>query len=478
MTKQATFDYRPEEPEKKAEPAAQQEVEIIPPGAEPEKKPAAPGTEIAVRHTAQQIVAMFSNDKGLDPVIDEIRKQIEAETFDVTTEKGRDRIGSVARQIGSQKVKLEKAADTLTEDWRVKTKAVTSEKTRMAKEMDALRDKVLAPREEFQNRETDRVKAHEDAIAAIAGLPLWMDGNGIAFLPTAEQVQQRLEKLPALFQRDWQEFGDRATKEHERVQEAMNKLLAERKKHEEDQAELARLRAAEDERNRAWDAMYAEANTDNVAFTAAATAKKNAEDEAERLRVTREAEVQKEKDAAAERERVEKSRADKAESDRVAGHEAALKALDGMASFEKPPSSAAIQGRIDIIASESRVDRDWQEFTERAVETRVKVVKSLADLLTATVAAEEKTAAEAKKAVEEAATKKESDRIAAEQETERKATAAREADKAHRSKINNEALEGLLKVLAGDNLLTASAAAKAVVTAIAKGEIPHITVSY
>lgn len=55
---------------------------------------------------------------------------------------------------------------------------------------------------------------------------------------------------------------------------------------------------------------------------------------------------------------------------------------------------------------------------------------------------------------------------------EQTALAARAADKAHRARINGEALAALVTV--GLDEVTA----KSVVIAIARGEVPHISISY
>lgn len=69
------------------------------------------------------------------------------------------------------------------------------------------------------------------------------------------------------------------------------------------------------------------------------------------------------------------------------------------------------------------------------------------------------------------------DRIEAERKAEAEAAAKREADKKHRAKINNEAIDALVTVLAGDTYL-ARTAATAIIEAIAKGTVPHVKISY
>ena len=111
---------------------------------------------------------VFSAEKGLDPLIKQIRDRVNSEEYDVTTEAGRARMRSVARKIGSSKSQLEKMSKELTEDWRTKTKAVTLETSRMKTELDALRDEVKRPADEFKEKEDRRIKEHESRLVAMA----------------------------------------------------------------------------------------------------------------------------------------------------------------------------------------------------------------------------------------------------------------------------------------------------------------------
>lgn len=72
----------------------------------------------------------------------------------------------------------------------------------------------------------------------------------------------------------------------------------------------------------------------------------------------------------------------------------------------------------------------------------------------------------------EAAIEAERSRVAAAEEEDRAATAKREANKRHRAKVNNEALAALITAGLSD------AAGMAAITAIARGEVPHIKISY
>ena len=243
---QATFDYVPDEPE---ETPVEQVVEgddcsnpTVKTHLEEQEET---GTDLLVVEPDKgKIVKMFSEEDGLKPVIDEIKKKVEAEVFDVSTEKGRERMGSVARQIGSAKKFMEKTALELTEDWRSKTSAVNAEKKRMIEEMDTLRDKVLAPRKEYERIEAERVAGHEKALQDIEDLVSFEE------TPNSDILKQRIQKLSLFKNRDWQEFEARGIDAQERVKSRLETILEERVKYEEEQAELERLRKEKEERER------------------------------------------------------------------------------------------------------------------------------------------------------------------------------------------------------------------------------------
>lgn len=89
------------------------------------------------------------------------------------------------------------------------------------------------------------------------------------------------------------------------------------------------------------------------------------------------------------------------------------------------------------------------------------------------IAAESKAEAD-KIAAVEAAALADRQRLEAIAEAERKATEAREADKKHKAKINNEVLAALME----QGFQISEAQAKSIVIAVASGKIPHIKINY
>ena len=109
-------------------------------------------------------------------------------------------------------------------------------------------------------------------------------------------------------------------------------------------------------------------------------------------------------------------------------------------------------------------DRDWQEFADEAYQVREAARTSLEGEL---ALAEQREAAQREEIA--AAARRQA---AADAEKAQRETAAREANKAHRAKIHREALAPL--ILLGLSEETG----KAVIVAIAKGDVPHVRLEY
>lgn len=214
------------------------------------------------------------------------------------------------------------------------------------------------------------------------------------------------------------------------------------------------------------------------------------------------------------------------EKQRLADHEDAILKIVKSPEFDiSDPSAEDIQSRVEMIGTLFD-GREWEEFKARATmsykvakskliemrEVRKKRDQEKAELerlrrdeedrkrkeeieaakkqaaIEATKAAEEKAAKEkeeSEKQSKELAAKAEAEKQAAieaerakiekEKKAEADAIAKREADKAHRKKINNEALEDIIKV---GCISDAEERARAIVTAIAKGNIRNVKILY
>ena len=334
---------------------------------------------------------------GVNDILEKIAREVRSTQTDISTKAGRDAVASLAYKVSRSKTALDKMGKELGETHYKAWKAISSERTRIESELDALRDEVRKPLTDWENAEKNRVAAHEEAIGAIA--------QYLALAPTATPTELRgfLTDLGTLVQRDWQEFAARAAGAADDVCSALNKALAEAERREAEAAELARLRAEQVVREQ-------KERDDRIAAEAA-----------ERARVEAEAKAKRDADEAAARAEAERQRVEKEKADAVARAEKA---------------------EADRIAAAAKAVQDAKDAAEAAERRQAAAIE-----------------AERKRIADEAA------KVAAE-------TAKREANKAHLAKINNAVLAALIAAGASEEV------GKAIVGAIARGDVPHTKISY
>lgn len=359
-------------------------------------------------------ITIFS-DNGADPLLEAIKKRVAEMPQDISTKEGREAIRSGAYEIARTKTTIDKMRVALVADEKAKLKKIDAEGARIWDELEALQKSYRAPLTAWEKQDEVRIAAHEAALAAIIEHPAYGQNE------TAAQIAERLSYLESYPARDWQEFSARATKALTDEIDRTKTLLAAAQKREAEQAELERLRREEAERKQ-------REHEARIAAEAAAKAKAEAEEkalreaEAEAARVKAEQERQEQ-----ERQRIEREKAEAEERARKA--EEARKAAEEKAEADR--KAAEEKARQDAIAAEQRAKREAELAAQR-----------------------------------------ERERIDAERKAEAEAAAKRETDKKHRARVNNEALAALLNTGITDEH------GKAIIAAIAKGEIPHIEIQY
>lgn len=357
---------------------------------------------------------------GCDHIINKIREEVKSKTYDISTESGRKEIASVAFKVAKSKTAIDKAGKQLGEEFRTKINAINAERKRAWDELELLQEEVRAPLTEWENRDKTRIAAHQQNIDHIGGLTL-LNGD-----ESSDIIQQRIDSLKHWHNYDWEEFSARAKQSQDSTLLTLRSRLDATIKKEQERAELEAYRIAETVRKQ-------KEHEDRIATEAAEKAKKEAEGLAKEAAVAAEIErkrIEQEKQEAEER-------AAKAESDRVA------------------------------MEQKAKADAETAEANRVAALTKAEEEKRL-------VAIEAERAAKAR---EEAAAQKERDRQAEVMARESAEKAKREADKAHKAKINNEALGAIAGVIV-DSIVNSTEASRMIVEAIAKGQIPHVKIVY
>ncbi|MBS0855954.1 MULTISPECIES: hypothetical protein [unclassified Tatumella] len=320
---------------------------------------------------------------GLDPYLEMIREMAK-EVPDVTTKKGRDRIGSLAQAISRSKTAIEKPGRAYLKHLKEAVKPAEQELKRFVDECNSIRDSVLKVREEW-DAEQQRLAEIEAMNTAHA---------------EALEMNNAFDKAAA----------EKFESDHE-IALLMND------KHDRDRAEAARL--AEQQRIE-HEQRIARETEERVKREAEEKAKRDRE-EAER----RERELQ----AAAEKEKQERIAAEqRAEQQRIEAQQLA----------ERQAREAREKAERDKREAREKAERDKREAIE--AERRKAAQVELARL------------------AEEKRIKDEADR--------------RARDTEHRRNINLAAVSALV-----ESGLTEDCA-KACIKAIAKGQVPAVTINY
>lgn len=294
-------------------------------------------------------LTVFSADNGLEPFLAKIRAEIDSFVPDVSTKKGRDAIASIAFKVAKSKTYLDGVGKDLVAELKELPKKIDASRKEMRDTLDAWKDEVRQPLTVWEQAEADRIKAHQDAIEAIATLGTDLDGLSL------DMLKSSLGKVSAVELGDtWQEFAALAGTVKDKALTALTKAIDARIKYDAEQAELARLRAE------------AEARAQKEREEAIAR------EAAEQERIKAERAAQDERDAVAKREAEAKAAADRRELElRLAAERAEREKLEAQQRAEQAVRDAAALAEKAAQAERQR-QADEQAEVERQASLREK----------------------------------------------------------------------------------------------------------
>lgn len=286
---------------------------------------------------------------GLDSFLEYIR-EMTREVPDVTTKKGRDRIGSIARMIGSSKKAVEEPGRDYLRSLKDPIKPAEKELKRFVDECDDIRDAFLKPRIEWE-AEQERLAA-ESAYAA-----MWQEAHEMDASITAERAEKLAERIAAdhemallmndAFDRDAKAKADEVERLRKAHEEFIAQQAAEKAKREVEEKAKRDIEAAE---QRERDAKLAQERAEQTAKDAAAKAERDAKELAEHVEREKQEAIAAEKlKAQQEAERVQREAKQKedarlAEEKRVADEAAARAANEA---HRKTVGTAVVNGLIE-----------------------------------------------------------------------------------------------------------------------------------
>ncbi len=317
-------------------------------------------TELAELPPQETALEVYSKPSGLEPWLDKIRAEVSGHVPDMSTKKGREATASLAFKVRKSKAALDALGKQLVDELKDVPKRIDAERKRMRDTLDALAEEVRAPLTEWEAAEEARQQRHQQGIEWFR---LRADENrdldAGELRATIEQVNARAVDA------SWEEYEAEAHRVKARALDTLTQALAAREKYDAEQAELARLRAAEAEREQkereeriAREAAEraqrdAAARREAEALAAAETARLNAE-LAEQRRIAAEQQAELDRQAAAAREREAAAQAE--QRARQAAEQAATAERQRIAD-EQAAAAAEAARREEDMAHKATINR-------------------------------------------------------------------------------------------------------------------------
>ncbi|EKN5985625.1 hypothetical protein QK105_000883 [Yersinia enterocolitica] len=287
-------------------------------------------TGLSIVIEAKNALAVFTQPDHIESILQQVEKEVNSFVPDVSTKKGRDAIASLGLKVAKTKTYLDGLGKDLVTEYKEVPKKIDASRKTVRDRLDALKEKVLLPKLEFE-AEQERLKLEAERIAAEeAYSAMWQEAHDIDAVITIRIAEKAAAKKES---------------DHEMallMNDAFDRTQADKK--------------AEDER-------LQKERDDRIAAEAAAKVKRDADLAA-----------QQEREASARREAELKLQAEQAERDRVA---LALKAEQD----KKDAIAKAEREKQEAIAAE-KLKAQQKEDARLAEEKRVadEAAKRAADV--------------------------------------------------------------------------------------------------
>ena len=260
-------------------------------------------TEVKNLQKVERLTPAVFEPKKIKKLVADIRREVLSLVPDASTEKGRKEVRSLAYKVSRTKTTLDNMGKDHVAEIKAKAKATDECRKTWRDAMDELRDQVLKPVIEYEQREENRVREIEDRIAHIRSFAQADDGEGRFF--TSAELRDRRDQLHALDvdEDTFAEFTEKAHAQWGYVAKTIETLIA--------GAEAEEAKAAEEEALRQKQAEEAKAAEEKrIREEAAAQERARIEREQERKRIEEEnARMQEEREAealrAAEQKRIQ-----------------------------------------------------------------------------------------------------------------------------------------------------------------------------
>lgn len=275
-------------------------------------------TGLSIVIEPKNALAVFTQPDHIESILQQVEKEVNSFVPDVSTKKGRDAIASLGLKVAKTKTYLDGLGKDLVTEYKEVPKKIDASRKTVRDRLDALKEKVLLPKLEFE-AEQERLKLEAERIAAEeAYSAMWQEAHDMDAVITIRIAEKAAAKKEA---------------DHEMallMNDAFDRAQADKK--------------AEDER-------LQKERDDRIAAEAAAKVKRDADLAA-----------QQEREASARREAELKFQAEQAERDRIA---LVLKAeqdkKDAIAKAEREKQEAIAAEQLKAQETADRIQREAKQ---------------------------------------------------------------------------------------------------------------------
>ncbi|EMW3378059.1 cell envelope biogenesis protein TolA [Yersinia enterocolitica] len=312
-------------------------------------------TGLSIVIEAKNALAVFTQPDHIESILQQVEKEVNSFVPDVSTKKGRDAIASLGLKVAKTKTYLDGLGKDLVTEYKEVPKKIDASRKTVRDRLDALKEKVLLPKLEFE-AEQERLKLEAERIAAEeAYSTMWQeahDMDAVITIRIAEKAAAKKESdhemallMNDAFDRDAKAKADEVERLRKAHEEFIAQQAAEKAKREvEDKAKRDIEAAEQREREAKLAQERAEQKAEQDKKDAATKAEREKQEAiaAEKLKAQQEAER-------VQREAKQKEDARLAEEKRVAD-EAAKKAADKAHQAEVNNAAIAILTKAGIDA--------------------------------------------------------------------------------------------------------------------------------
>lgn len=235
-------------------------------------------------------VEVFSKPEGIEDILSRLEREVRAVPTDPTTETGRKEIISLAYKVSRSKTALDQAGKDVQADAKRVVDVVNAGRREIVARLDALRDEVRKPVNDYEAREKARVDDLRVRITEIQSLGIIPECATVPVLTKALAVVEKQRS------HDFQEFQSQADFEIARTEQAIRAAITIAEKAEAERIEAERLAAIAAEEERKSIEQERIAREKRIAEEAAEQARIAAEKKAENDRIEAEQAAQEERD--------------------------------------------------------------------------------------------------------------------------------------------------------------------------------------